>query len=377
MVVPRPLIERPLRVIFYTDSTSIGGAEISLANLIATVSQTIESVVVGVDDRVLDRFTATRPQVEQILLTDRGPGAFLNHWNTFRRLSPDVVHLNLCTPWAGAIGLAAALTLPNARVVRVDQLPLRTTDAVELWRTRCLSLRVDAHVAVGEASARRMEDFYALGRNTVRSIPNGVPDRGEPPPLPDRLAGEMVLGCIGRLDPMKAQDVLLRAVAQVEGVQLVILGEGGERPALEQLAQELGIADRLSLPGWVENPHTYLANFDVLALPSRSEGFPLTIGEAMLAGRSVVATRVGSIPEAVVDGETGLLVEKNDVEGLALALRRLRDDPALRERFGKRGREIAVAQLTVERMTDRYETLWQELVASPQHPRWRIPRPKD
>jgi len=68
---------------------------------------------------------------------------------------------------AGATGLVAALTLPGQGVVRVDQLPLRTTDALDLWRTRALSLRVDAHVAVGEARARRMEDFYALGCGAV------------------------------------------------------------------------------------------------------------------------------------------------------------------------------------------------------------------
>ena len=76
----------------------------------------------------------------------------------------------------------AALSIPGARVVTIDQLPLRTVEASWLWRTRSLTLRVDAAVAVGEASARRMEDFYALGRSSVRSIPNGV--HGMPPQRP-------------------------------------------------------------------------------------------------------------------------------------------------------------------------------------------------
>ncbi|MCO6901701.1 glycosyltransferase, partial [Pseudomonas aeruginosa] len=124
---------------------------------------------------------------------------------------------------------------------------------------------------------------------------------------------------------MKAHDVLLRAIAQVEGVRVVILGGGDQRLVLEQLAVELEISDRVELRGWVNNPRDYLPAFDVMVLPSRSEGFPLTIVEAMLAARPVIATRVGSIPEAVLDGETGILIEKNDVAGLAQALRHLRD----------------------------------------------------
>ncbi|MCY7273996.1 MAG: glycosyltransferase, partial [Phormidesmis sp. CAN_BIN44] len=82
------------------------------------------------------------------------------------------------------------------------------------------------------------------------------------------------------------------------------------RQSLERLAAELGVSDRVELRGWVENPRDHLAEFDVVAMPSRPEGFPLAMVEAMLAGRPVVATRVGSVPEAIIDGETGLLIKK-------------------------------------------------------------------
>ncbi|MDF5717200.1 MAG: glycosyltransferase [Rhizonema sp. NSF051] len=82
-------------------------------------------------------------------------------------------------------------------------------------------------------------------------------------------------------------------------MRVVILGEGGQRAALEKLAAELGVSDRIQLLGWVDNPRDYLPEFDIFAIPSRSEGFPLAIVEAMLAARPVVETRVGSIPKAV------------------------------------------------------------------------------
>ena len=272
----------------------------------------------------------------------------------------------------------AALTLPNARVVRVDQLPLRTTDAIDLWRTRALSLRVDAHVAVGQASAKQMEDFYALGRQTVLSVPNGVPDRMiDAIPFIPRKNGQLVVGSVGRLDAMKGHDVLLRAIAQIDQVRVLILGEGEQRQTLEQLALDLGICDRVDLLGWVDDPRAYLPAFDIVALPSRSEGFPLAIVEAMLAARPVVATRVGSVAEAVIENETGFLVEKDDVQGLALALHRLVNNPALRDRFGRRGREVAIAHYTAEQMTKRYEQIWRTVLAVPQSPRLRVPRPRD
>ena len=372
------ILDRPLRVIAYTDVAAIGGAEISLGHLVASVSDDIDVTVVGISQYVVDAIASERPQASRMVLPEKGLRAVIAHWLTFRRLRPDVIHCNLCVPWACVIALSTALTLPEVRVVRVDQLPLRTTDALHLWRTRMLSLRVDAHVAVGEASARRMEDCYALGRGTVRSIPNCVPDiEGEPAPPPVRADGQMVVGSVGRLDLMKAHDVLLRAIAQVDGVRVVILGEGSQREALETLAAELGVSDRVELRGWVDNPRDYLPEFDVIAMPSRSEGFPLAIVEAMLAARPVVATRVGSVAEAVLDGETGFLVDKDDVVELATALRCLRDDPELRIRLGLYGREVGVSRFTVEYMAKNYERLWYEMVAAPPVPRLCVPRPRD
>jgi glycosyltransferase involved in cell wall biosynthesis len=376
----------PLHIVVYTDSAGIGGAEISLAHLVATASDAIRVTVVGVAVNVVDAIGERRPDAARYVLPAKGLRAWISHWQTFQNLRPDIIHINLCTPWAGTIGLSTAIALAQLhseiRVIRVDQLPLRTTDALTLWRTRALSLRVDAHVAVGVASCRRMEDFYALGRDSLISIPNGVPDRVFLSSIPQgssesSSSKSITVGSIGRLDAMKAHDVLLRAVAQVEGVRAVILGEGAERAALEKLALDLDIQDRVELPGWVSDPSSYLPSFDVVALPSRSEGFPLAMVEAMLAARPVVATRIGSMPEAVIDDETGILIEKNDVDGLASALRRLRDDPALRARLGNQARQLAKAQFTVEAMTARYESLWRQVRSRPSLARLQVPRPKD
>lgn len=161
-------------------------------------------------------------------------------------------------------------------------------------------------MAVGETRARRLEDFHALGRHPVRSIPNGVPDIPLTPRRRDG-AGPIFIGVVGRLDAMTGHDVLLRAVSRLSNTRVVIVGEGDERSRLDRLTLELGIRDGVSLPGWDDAPRERLSGFDVFALPSRAEGFPLALLEAMFAGLPLAASRVGSVAEAVTDGESALL----------------------------------------------------------------------
>lgn len=351
-----------------TDSRGTGGAEISLAHLVAAADPALRIDVLGVDEAVATRVAAGRPDARVVV----APPA--RHPALLARLRPDVVHANLAVPWAAAPTLAAALALPRARVVAVQQLPLRTV-ALPVWlRTRALLRRLDAHVAVGEASCRRMEDFYALGRGSVVSVPNCVPDvvprsgTARPPDAP------LVVGSLGRLDAVKGYDVLWRALARSPGVRAVVIGEGAGRPELERLARELDVADRVELPGWSDAPAAALPGFDVFCLPSRSEGFPLSIIEAMLAGLPVVATRVGSVAELVADGRTGLVVERDDVDGLVDVLSRLRDS-GLRARLGAAGRERALASYTVEHMARAYEQLWAQVCRAPRTSRLRPPAP--
>lgn len=357
---------RGVHLLAYTDAAGVGGAEISLANLLTELRREPgdELTVLGCSPEVVDRVSP--PGVASVI------APVSRHPAVLARLRPDVVHANLPTPWAGAIGIAAALALPRTRVLAVQQLPLRTVELPVWLRTRALLRRLDAHVAVGEQSCRRMEDFYALGRGTVRSIPNFVPDVPAEHRVNGRRRSEpgFTIGSLGRLDRVKGYDLLLSAVAEIPEARLVVLGEGSERSALERQAAELGIAERVSLPGWHPEPRSALPEWDVFCLPSRSEGFPLSIVEAMLAGLPVVATRVGSVTEAVDEGRTGLLVPKDDVRALTAVLRRLAD-PELRAGLGQAGRKRAAGEFTVGRMAEAYRSLYDELLATPRRSRLR------
>ena len=356
---------RALTLVACTDARGRGGAEHSLGHLLAHLPDDVRVHVVGPDPGIVAWLGTRRPGASLTVVDGLRATA-----RVLRRLRPDVVHLNRATPWSCAAQTAAALLLPAARVTVVDQLPLRTVDARLLVRTRELTRRADAAVAVGEASARRVEDFYALGRGSVRSIPNYVPDPGPPAPRTP-AGGPLRLVAVGRLDPVKGHDVLLQALRDVPGATLDVLGEGGGREALEKAVAELGLADRVRLPGWSEDVAGDLPGYDALVLPSRTEGWPLTVVEAMLAGLPVVATPVGSVPEAVQDGRTGLLVPQEDPAALAAALRRLRDDRALAVRLGAAGRQAAADRMTAPRMAEQWLALWEQLRAAPRVPRLR------
>ena len=128
----RPGKDRSLRVVVYTDAAGIGGAEISLGHLVGSVSDDIEIIVLGVSELVVKAIASRRPQAVAKILPAKGAWSMMAHLAALHQLRPDIVHCNLCTPWACATGLTAALTLPHARAIRVDQLPLRTTDALTL-----------------------------------------------------------------------------------------------------------------------------------------------------------------------------------------------------------------------------------------------------
>jgi glycosyltransferase involved in cell wall biosynthesis len=357
------------RVLLYTDVDGLGGAEIALGNLIGAASDKYDVHVAGPHEPVLSWLASRRADVTGHLV---GAG-WRAHRRLLRQLRPDLVQVNLEVPWAAPTMLAVALAQPGVRVVGVEHMAARTTHLGRLLRTRALALRLDRHVAVSEDAARRVESFYALGRDSVQVIYDGVPAPTPPPIRAPRPEG-FVLGCVGRLDQVKGHDIAVRALPGLPEVRLVIVGSGPERAALLQLARDLGVADRVSLNGWSGDVGTQLAGFDVFCHPSRYEGLGLALVEAMAAGLPCVASEVGGVPEVL--GRCGVLVPPEDPAALALAVRQLRVDPAHRTRLGARARRRALAVFSTERMSAAYEGMWEEVLAEPRAPRLRTGRPR-
>ncbi len=266
----------------------------------------------------------------------------------------DVLHThtavaaNILTRIAGKLADTKVVTHVHMvnyfRPQRLPALVLRTLDTL----TARLAARI---VTVSEATrATLVAQGYPPAR--VEVIPNGVDvdgvaaTRGGELGLRSELgvpAGVPLVGEVGRLCAMKGQRELIEAIALVPGAWVVLVGadieQGGRYEAeLRTAASEAGVADRVVFAGFRPDASDLIGAFDVLALPSWTEGMPLVTLEAMARGVPVVATAVGGIPEVVVDGTTGLLVPLRDPQALAAALRALTDDPARARVMGEAGR---------------------------------------
>jgi glycosyltransferase involved in cell wall biosynthesis len=172
---------------------------------------------------------------------------------------------------------------------------------------------------------------------------------------------------VSRLDPVKRVDVLLRAVAELDGVHAFVVGYGAEEGRLKAMAKALGRVHGRS-DGWIrfagyqEDVWPWLAACDVFVLSSDWEGMPNAVLEAMGAGLPVVATAVGGTPDVVVDGVTGLLVPAADPAALAAVLERLIGDPGLRQRMGEAGRRRVEQRFSAQRMVERTQSLYERVL---------------
>jgi glycosyltransferase involved in cell wall biosynthesis len=167
---------------------------------------------------------------------------------------------------------------------------------------------------------------------------------------------------------IKRTDDVLLAVRRLRerGIDacLCMVGDGPDRDDVEHRAHELGIVRHCLFLGYQEDVAPYFAAFDAMVLPSANEGTPVTVIEALAAGRPVVATRVGGVPDVVHEGEHGFLVEPGDVDALADRLVTLARDPELRERLGAAGRERVLPRYAVDRLVDDMDRLYRSLLAA-------------
>lgn len=200
----------------------------------------------------------------------------------------------------------------------------------------------------------------------LHRIPNGI-DTGryaqppEPGAIPgfSRLTGDVVIGTLAGLRAVKNLPRLVRAVAALPAhVQLVIVGEGPERDAITDQAAALGLSDRVHLPGFLPDPHRYVGHFDIFALSSDSEQFPISLVEAMAAGLPVVATDVGDVKDMVAHENRDLIIPPSDETAFAAALDLLAWDETMRRRLGFANQEKARAAYNETAMISRYAALY-------------------
>jgi len=351
------------------------GAECMLMTLVQALTRLNSRCVVGVlDDARFHHLEIAEEAAKRGIEVKTFPcrGRFdhsaitaIRRW--LAALRPEVLHTH---------GYKADL---YGRLARSGSIPPVLAATCHNWPDPALLMRLYASLdrialrhfdVVAAVSPQVLAAVQRSGVKHAKYVPNGVEIESficaDPPhrQASDGAGREAFVGFAGRLVPDKGGAELLQAarrvVAERSKTRFVFAGDGGCLRPWKDLAAQLGISeDVLFLGRWREMAAFYSA-LDVFVLPSKIEAMPMTVIEAMASGVPVVASRVGAIPDVVVAGETGILVEPGDVDGIAAAILQLLSDDALARRLSEQGRKYVTQTLTSDVMARSYLTMYQQ-----------------
>lgn len=358
-----------VRVAFFLPDLLGGGAQRVVCNLVNSLGETEWEVDLVLGRRTGELVGAVSDAVRVVDLdAGRVPGVgvascipeFVSYLND---RDPDVLlsalmYANAITVVAAELSRSDASVLPTEHTTFGMQEALKDRVVIEIARRTYP--RSEQVVAVSGGVERALFDETPLDEEDVTVVYNPVvgpelyEQADEPVSHPwfESAATDVILG-VGRLEPAKNFSGLLRSFALVaderDEVRLLILGEGSERSDLRDLAERLGVADRVELPGYVENPYKYMQRASVFALSSVREGLPTVLVEAMACGCPVVSTDCPNGPsEILADGEYGPLVPTEDDEALARAIEFALDNPMDEGVLRERAEDFSIGAVTDE-----------------------------
>ena len=353
-----------MRVVHVHRMRGIGGSERHLLALLPALAERgLEPVFVGLDDPAWDP-SAFYSALSVPALRLRSPRDVdpLLFARLVRSLRTDVVHTHLVHADLYG-GIAARVRGAHLVTTKHNDDPFRTGPF--RYVERGLAKLADRVIAITDSLRAFTIERVGVPEAKVQTIHYGLD--GLPTAWGDNQSDDVpqdarILLAVSRLTQQKGIDVAIRALTELPvDTVLVVLGEGPERGGLQRLARDLGVEQRVFLPGRVPDVAAWLQRARVCVHPARWEGFGLGVLEAMLAGLPVVASNVSSLPELVADNETGLLVPPDDASALARGIAEALERPEL----GAAGVARARREFSVARMADRTAALYADLASAP------------
>ena len=294
----------------------------------------------------------------------------------FRRQHIQIVHAHQCTPWFYVA--LARLLYPTPRLLLEEH--GRFFPEVENWKRvwfnrwiiKPLTHRV---VAVSKDIRERLRRYEGLQHQAITVVYNGV----TPEPLLDAAtraalryewgftAENFVIGTVGRFDPIKNLPLLVnglaRAKVEAPNIQGLLVGDGPEFGATQDLIKQLYLVDRVRLTGFRDDARKLVQCMDLFVLSSFSEGTSMALLEAMAAGVPVVVTAVGGNPEVVTEGQTGWVIPSGSVDALTTAILEAINHPEKRRAFAFAGQQRFEERFTFGRMIEAYRQIYHEMLA--------------
>lgn len=369
----------PRTVLHVTDSRAMGGMEAQIVTIMRSLDRaTWDPVLVHHGD------PAIAPMVDAVReagmadwcvprMPDGPRGALRvpGFARALRARQPPVMHAHLAWPLGMKWSLAAARLARVPAIVASVHLTAQFDSSRWIrWQQRRISAGVDRYIAVSGSVAESCRQACGWPADRITVIANGIDTA--PVEAGDRARGRALLGAVGdqplvltlaRLEPEKGLETVARAAALVPDTRFVVAGEGADRAELEALIAGMGLSDRVVLPGRMTQVPDLLAACDLFVLPSRHEGMPIAIIEAMAAGTPVIASDIPGTNEIIEHGVTGLLVRVDDPTGLADAIRTVLDDGALRDRLVTAARNQVAARHTAAFAAERIAVVYAEELA--------------
>lgn len=364
----KPNRDHRLHVMFLTTSMPMGGAETLLVNLVRGLDRArFAPEVACLKERgPLGEELATEVPVYCHLLRNKLDLRVLPRlWRLLRSRQVDAV----VTVGAGDKMFWGRLAARLAGVPVIVSALHSTGWPDSVGRlNRLLTPVTDGFVGVADAHAEHLITHEHLPREKVYTIYNGVDTDRFSPRDGLRIRQELglpafapVVGILAALRPEKNHELFLAGAVKIQAAlpdaHFLVIGDGPRRSELQQLTATLGIAECTHLLGSRSDVPDLLSAIDVLALTSHNEASPVSVLEALSCGVPVVAAKVGSVPETVVHGETGLLFADGDVCEYVEAVLQLLNDVAIRRQLGKQGRARVIEQRSLTSMIRGYESL--------------------
>jgi len=371
-----------MNIVHLTASTFFGGPERQMLGLALALRPECRTVILSFAEggrcgAFLDR--ARREGFQALALendTPRFRAAIRELAGLLKRLRADVLcchgyKADLLGRWA-----ARRLGVPVVAVSRGWTSETFKVRLYEILDRRCLR-RMDRVVCVSEGQAAKVRraavahDRIVVIRNAIQAGRFSRPDPVYRRRLQDLFARprRRIVGAAGRLSPEKGFDVLVQAATQLirrdASIGFVLFGDGPLRERLSRQIREASLQGRFVLAGFRQNLDQFLPFFDVLVLPSQTEGLPNVVLEALAASVPVVATAVGGTPEVVEDGVNGYLVPPGDSVALARRIRDVLASEVRRREMGQSGRRRVLSEFTFEAQAEQYRRLFEQLTGMP------------
>jgi len=373
------------KILLYTDTPQVGGAELQMFLLAKFLDRSkYEPILVASNypklQKWIGNFESEKIQVHRLNVKHKHDPRHLTQLKKIIKLeSPALIHAHIWNPASCRYAYTAAKKTSTPLII-TEHDPFRLSPIKQALKKRQLK-NTKKIISISKQNEKLLKELYPEHAKKLHTILNGIDTTWWQSQLlgfTERDIKEvkisqfharkdtLIIISVAALHERKGINYLIEAMPKITSefpnVKLVIVGEGPERTKLEKLIKKLDQERHIQLLGHINSTAPLMKSANIFCLPSKREAFGLVNLEAMITGLPIVATKVGGIPEIIEDNENGILIEPENSEAIAEALKKLVKSESLREKLGKRGLEIVKSRFSAKKMAEEYGKIYDKII---------------